>query len=160
MTDFWRKDHLLKTSHIITVRYMEDLVIGVIYSYSHLDYGGTEGDTEEDISQTLEQAAAAAQEWAAANAVTFDTEKTEAILPTSRRKGKAGPDGSESQKAPCLALLSDKDGTLPNWPISRMDHPPTRRLLLVVPVQDPNAGAPFQELPPVEESAEDSGRQS
>ena len=47
-----------------------------------------EGDTEEDISQMLEQAAAAAQEWAEANAVTFDTEKTEAILLSRRRKRK------------------------------------------------------------------------
>jgi len=46
----------------------------------------TEGDTEEDISQTLEQAATAAQEWAGANAVTFDTEKMEAILLSRRRK--------------------------------------------------------------------------
>ena len=37
-----------------------------------------------------------------------------------------------------------------------MDNPPTRRHLLVAPVQDPNAGTPLQELPPVEKSAEDS----
>jgi len=42
----------------------------------------------------------------------------------SRRKDKAGPDGSESQKAPRLALLPDEDGALPNGPISRMDHAP------------------------------------
>jgi len=48
----------------------------------------TEGDAEDDISQTLEQAAAAAQEWAEANAVAFDTEKTEAILRSRRRKRK------------------------------------------------------------------------
>ena len=48
----------------------------------------TEGATEDGISETLEQAATAAQEWAAANAVTFDTEKTEAILLSRRRKRK------------------------------------------------------------------------
>jgi len=48
----------------------------------------TEGDTEDDISRTLEQAAAAAQDWAEANAVSFDTEKTEAILLSRRRKRK------------------------------------------------------------------------
>jgi len=46
----------------------------------------TEGETEDGISETLEQAAAAAQEWAEANAVTFDTQKTEAILLSRRRK--------------------------------------------------------------------------
>ena len=35
-------------------------------------------------------------------------------------------------------------------------HCLTGRHLLVVPVQDPDAGTPFQELPPLEESAEDS----
>jgi len=46
----------------------------------------TEGATEDDISESLEQAATVAQEWATANAVTFDTEKTEAILLSRRKK--------------------------------------------------------------------------
>ena len=50
----------------------------------------TEGDSEDEISLTLERAAAAAQEWVEANAVSFDTEKTEAILLSRRRKHK-GP---------------------------------------------------------------------
>ena len=48
----------------------------------------TEGATEDGISETLEQAAAAAQEWAGANAATFDTQKAEAILLSRRRKRK------------------------------------------------------------------------
>ena len=47
--------------------------------------------TEDGISETLERAATAAQEWAAANAVTFDTEETEAILLSRRRKRKTPP---------------------------------------------------------------------
>jgi len=46
----------------------------------------SEGATEDAIGESLEQAATAAQEWAVANAVTFDTEKTEAILFSRRRK--------------------------------------------------------------------------
>jgi len=42
-----------------------------------------EGDVEDELSETLEQAATAAQEWADTNAVTFDTQKTEAILLSS-----------------------------------------------------------------------------
>jgi len=49
----------------------------------------TQGTTEDNISESLEQAATAAQEWAAANAVSFDTEKTEAILLSRRRKHQA-----------------------------------------------------------------------
>jgi len=48
----------------------------------------TKGNSEDDICQTLELAAAAAQEWAEANAVAFDTEKMEAILLSRRRKGR------------------------------------------------------------------------
>ena len=40
----------------------------------------TENVTENGISETLEKAATAAQEWVAANAITFDTKKTKAIL--------------------------------------------------------------------------------
>jgi len=46
----------------------------------------TEGDSDDDICQTLELAAAAAQEWAGANVIAFDTEETEAILLSRRRK--------------------------------------------------------------------------
>jgi len=53
----------------------------------------TEGESEDDISQTLELAATAAQEWVEANAVTFDTEKTEAILLSRRRKRKSPTQG-------------------------------------------------------------------
>ena len=44
---------------------------------------GRQGETEDGISETLEQAAAAAQEWAETNAV---TQMTEAILLSRRRK--------------------------------------------------------------------------
>jgi len=47
------------------------------------------GDEEDDLSETLERAATAAQEWADINAVTFDTERMEAILLSRRRKRKS-----------------------------------------------------------------------
>ena len=43
------------------------------------------GEEENELSETLERAAAAAQEWAN---TTFDTDKTEAILLSRRRKHK------------------------------------------------------------------------
>ena len=67
--------------------YVEERVPG-IRSLSFVDDVAwtSEGATEDAISESLEQAATAAQEWAAANAATFDTEKTEAILFSRRRK--------------------------------------------------------------------------
>jgi len=59
-----------------------------------------EGDGEDELSETLERAASAAQEWADPNAVTFDTQKTEAILLSRRRKSRnpaAAPEASRSQ---------------------------------------------------------------
>jgi len=41
---------------------------------------------EDSLSAKLEEAATAAQEWADANAVSFDTSKTEAIVLSRRRK--------------------------------------------------------------------------
>ena len=69
--------------------YVEERVTGV-KALSFVDDVAwtTEGDTVDDISPTLKQAAAAAQEWAEANAIAFDTEKTEAILLSRRRKRK------------------------------------------------------------------------
>jgi len=69
--------------------YVEERVTGV-KALSFVDDVAwtTEGDTVDDISPTLKQAAAAAQEWAEANAISFDTEKTEAILLSRRRKRK------------------------------------------------------------------------
>jgi len=69
----------------------------------------------------------------------------------SQRKTKAGPDGSENQQAPRLALLPNEDGALPDRTILGLDN----RHLLVVPVQHPDPGAPLQELPPMEKPAED-----
>jgi len=45
-----------------------------------------EGENKDALSATLERAAKAAQEWADANAVTFDTQKTEAIVLSRRRR--------------------------------------------------------------------------
>ena len=45
-----------------------------------------EGGHGDALSATLERAAKAAQEWADANAVTFDTQKTEAIVLNRRRR--------------------------------------------------------------------------
>jgi len=45
-----------------------------------------EGESEDALSTKLEEAAKAAQEWADANAVTFDTDKTEAIVLSKRRR--------------------------------------------------------------------------
>ena len=47
-----------------------------------------EGEAANEISKTLEKAAAAARGWAEANAVAFDAQKTEAILLSRRRKRK------------------------------------------------------------------------
>ena len=79
--------------------YMEDRVPG-IKALSFVDDVAwtTEGTTGNGISESLEQTAAAAQEWATANAVSFDTAKTEAILLSGRRKCKtpaAPPRGIE-----------------------------------------------------------------
>jgi len=49
-----------------------------------------EGDQANEVSVILEKAAAAAQEWAVANAVAFDAQKTEAIPLSRRRKRKTG----------------------------------------------------------------------
>ena len=73
----------------------------------------------------------------------------------SQRKAKAGPDRSENEQAPRLAILPDEDGALLDRPVSGLDNPPAGRHLLVVPVQHPDPGAPVQELPPMEKPAED-----
>jgi len=67
------------------------------------------------------------------------------------REAEASPHGGEGQQAPRLAVLPVKVGALPN----RLGQPPTGRHLLVLPVQHPDPGASFQELPPMEEPAED-----
>ena len=59
-----------------------------------------EGDEANEVSVILEKAAAAAQEWAVANAVAFDAQKTEAILLSRRRKRKTpAPPGAYRSKA-------------------------------------------------------------
>jgi len=90
---------------------------------------------------------------------------------TGNRKYQAetGSHGCEGQQVPRFPVLPNEDGALPNRPVSRVDRPPqvgfhqsrvwfhlTGRHLLVVSVQDPDSGTPFQELPTMEESAEDS----
>ena len=45
---------------------------------------------------------------------------------------------------------------MPDRPVSDLDHPPPRHHLLVVPVQHPDPGASFQELPTMAMPAEDS----
>ena len=60
-----------------------------------------EGDGANEISEILEKAAAASHEWAEANAVAFDAQKTEAI-PLSRgrkRKTPTPPLGAYRSKA-------------------------------------------------------------
>jgi len=47
-----------------------------------------EGDGEDELSETLERAATAAQEWADASAVTFDAQKMETILLSRLRKSR------------------------------------------------------------------------
>jgi len=49
-----------------------------------------EGDGANEISEILEKAAAASHEWAEANAVAFDAQKTEAI-PLSRGRKRKTP---------------------------------------------------------------------
>jgi len=55
-----------------------------------------EGAEKNEISEILERAAAAAQEWAEDNAVTFDTQKTEATLRTEQPKKTQGPRSTPS----------------------------------------------------------------
>jgi len=69
-------------------------------------------------------------------------------------KKKPDPTVAKANKRLAFPLLLDEDGALPNRPVSRVDHPPTGRRLLVVSVQDPDSGTPVQELPTMEEPAE------
>jgi len=71
------------------------------------------------------------------------------------RETEAGPHGGEGQQAPRLAVLPAEDGALLDRPVSGLDNPLTGRHLLVVLVQHPDPGASVQELPPMEEPAED-----
>jgi hypothetical protein len=52
-------------------------------------------------------------------------------------------------------VLLAEDRSLPHWAISQLDEEPTHRLVLVVPVQDTNAGALLQGVPGVKVAAED-----
>jgi len=67
--------------------YEEDRAPGVkALSYVDGVAWPTEGEHEDGLSATLEEGAKAAQKWADANAGTFDTEKTEAIALSRRRR--------------------------------------------------------------------------
>ena len=54
-----------------------------------------------------------------------------------------------------LEVLSAQAGELPHGPIPLVDNEKARRQMLVVSVQDPDSRTPLQELPAVEEPAED-----
>ena len=71
----------------------------------------TEGETEDGISETLEQAAAAAQEWAEANAVTFDTQVTEAILRRRRKRRTPPLEASRLQDTRSNSMRRQLDGS-------------------------------------------------
>jgi len=74
----------------------------------------TEGDSEDDIFQTLQLAAAAAWEWAEANPVAFDTEKTEAIHLSRRRKRQTPgtpPRGTQWQGAQSSSMRKRPGGS-------------------------------------------------
>jgi len=73
-----------------------------------------------------------------------------------RPREKQKPDLTVARANKRLAVLPAEDRTLPDRPIPGVDHPPTGRHLLVVSVQDSDAGTPVQELPPVEEPAKNS----
>jgi hypothetical protein len=54
-----------------------------------------------------------------------------------------------------LEVLPAEDRSLPHRAIPQLDDDPTHRSVLVVPVQDPNAGALLEGVPGVEGAAVD-----
>jgi len=80
-----------------------------------------EGDEANEISEILEKAAAAAQEWAEANAAAFDAQKTEAILLSRRRKRKTLAPSSPSRGI-------QVEGRTVNFNLQQTGHPVARSL--------------------------------
>jgi len=60
----------------------------------------------------------------------------------------------ELQEA-CLAVLPDEDGALSHRAVSPLDENPTHSPVLVVPIPEPDSGAPLQRLSEVEGPTED-----
>jgi len=76
---------------------------------------------------------AEARQWAGGR-----TTKTKHRLPKNQK-----PDGGWEHQEDCLAVLPDQDGTLPDRVVPSLDERPAHPSVLVVPVPDPDSGAPL-----------------
>jgi len=73
----------------------------------------------------------------------------------AQRETEAGPNRGPSQQDARLEVLQLRTAHLPHGLIPPVDNEKARRQTLVVPIQDPDPRTPLQELPAVEEPAED-----
>jgi len=62
------------------------------------------------------------------------------------KKPKAGRHGSWGHQEASLAILPDQDGALPDRAVPQLDEEQGHPAMLVVPVPEPDPGAPIQDV--------------
>jgi len=67
-----------------------------------------------------------------------------------RGQAAAGPDGSQQPQEASLKALPTEDGSLPHRAVPELDEESPHGQVLVMPIQDADAGACPQKLPPLE----------